>query len=113
MLSHVVLMTPRSDLSPAERQALLDAFTRAAHEIETVRGVRVGRRVLHGAAYESIAPDTGAFLVVIDFDDLAGLQAYLRHPAHDALGARFNQSYRSALIYDFDVGGLERLAGLA
>jgi hypothetical protein len=50
-------------------------------------------------------PDTADYLVVIDFDDLAGLQAYLRHPAHEELGARFNQSLSSALIYDFEVGG--------
>jgi Stress responsive A/B Barrel Domain len=112
MLSHVVLMKPRADLSPAEGQALIDAFERAMREIPDVRGVRVGRRVRHGAGYEHSAPDSADYLVTIDFDDLAGLQAYLRHPAHDALGASFNKSLRSALVYDFEVGGLERLANL-
>jgi hypothetical protein len=112
MVSHVVLMKPRADLSPAERQALIDAFEHAIREIENVRNVRVGRRVVHGAGYERSAPDSADYLVTIDFDDLAGLQAYLRHPAHEALGASFNRSLSSALVYDFEVGGIERLANL-
>jgi hypothetical protein len=46
-------------------------------------------------------------VALVDFDDLAGLQAYLRHPAHEELGARFGQSLRSAVVFDFEVGGLE------
>jgi hypothetical protein len=109
MLTHLVLMKPRPDLSVAERGALVDAFERAIREISSVRNVRVGRRVVHGAGYEETAPDVADFVAVIDFDDLAGLQAYLRHPAHDELGARFGQSLRSAVVYDFEVGGIEDL----
>jgi hypothetical protein len=58
-------------------------------------------------------PDAGDFLGVIAFDDAAGLQTYLRHPAHEALGALFQQSFSSALVWDFEVGGLERLEELA
>ena len=107
MVSHVVLMKPRADLTDAERDALLAAFERAIREIPTVRGVRVGRRLVHGAGYEARVPDAADYFVVLDFDDLDGLQAYLRHPAHEELGARFNQSLSSALIYDFEVGGFE------
>ena len=112
MVSHVVLMKVRADLSAADRQALLHAFERAVREIPSVRNVRVGVRLRHGAAYEAHAADTADHMIVIDFDDLAGLQAYLRHPAHEELGARFAQSMESALVYDFEVGGLERLDGL-
>ena len=112
MTSHIVLMKPRPDLSAADRQALVAAIEHAIREVPTVRGVRIGRRTLHGAGYESISPESADYLVAIDFDDLAGLQAYLRHPAHDALGARFNTSIRSALVYDFEVGGIEMLSGL-
>jgi len=109
MLTHLVLMKPRPDLSVADRAALVDAFERAIREIESVRNVRVGRRIVHGAGYEQTAPDIAEFVAVIDFDDLAGLQAYLRHPAHDELGTRFGQSLRSAVVYDFEVGGIEDL----
>jgi stress responsive alpha/beta barrel protein len=109
MLTHLVLMKPRPDLSAADRDALIDAFERAIREIASVRHVRVGRRIVHGAGYEGLAPDIAEYIAVIDFDDLAGLQAYLRHPAHDELGARFGQSLCSAVVFDFEVGGIEEL----
>ena len=112
MISHLVLMAPRGGLSKAERLALVDAFKRAVREIPTVRNVRVGSRVVHGAGYEAQAPDTADYLIAIDFDDVEGLQTYLRHPAHEELGVRFGQSLRSAMVFDFEVGGLERLDGL-
>jgi hypothetical protein len=109
VVSHIVLLKPRADLSPVERAALIGAFAQAVRDIPTVRAARVGRRVVHGAGYEQLAPDAADYLAVIDFDDLAGLQAYLGHPAHEALGARFNKSLQSALVYDFEVGGTEEL----
>jgi len=108
MISHVVLMKPRPDLSPDERQQFIDAFEKALTEIPGVRGVRVGDRVLHGAGYEQSAPAMD-FIAVIDFDDVDGLQAYLRHPAHEQLAACFRQSLTAALVYDFQVGGVEEL----
>ena len=37
------------------------------------------------------------------------LQAYLRNPAHEQLGARFGESLSAAWVYDFEVGGLDAL----
>ena len=101
MISHVVLFRPKPDLSNADREGLVVAFERAVRDIPTVRGVRAGRRVTHGAAYEQQAPDIVDFLIVLDFDDLDGLQAYLQHPAHIELGERFNQAFSAGLVYDF------------
>lgn len=109
MVCHLVLMKPRADLSVADRRAFADAFERASHEIPTIREVRIGRRVTHGAGYEQGLPDAADFMALLVFDDLEGLQAYLRHPAHEALGTRFGQSLSSALVYDFEVGGFEDL----
>jgi hypothetical protein len=113
MVTHIVLMKPRPDLSPADRQSFVAAFARALREIPTIRGVRIGRRIRHGAGYEQTSPDAADFLAAIDFDDLAGLQTYLRHPAHDEVGARFGHSLSAALVYDFEVGGVEELRMLA
>ena len=41
MVSHVVLMTPRADLSATDRRAFVDAFERALRGIPTVRSVRI------------------------------------------------------------------------
>jgi Stress responsive A/B Barrel Domain len=105
MVWHLVLMKPRADLSPDDRRALVDAFNRAVREIPTVREVQIGRRLTHGAAYESTASDSADYVASIAFDDLDGLRTYLRHPAHEALAARFYQSLSSALIYDFEMDG--------
>ena len=112
MIAHVVLFRPKPDLSADDRRTLVTAFEYAIREIPAVRNVRVGRRVAHGAGYEQRMPETADYLIVIDIDDLEALQTYLRHPAHEELGARFNESLSSALIYDFEVGGLEGLENL-
>ena len=101
-------MKPRPDLSPADREGFIGAFELALRQIPTVRDVRIGTRITHGASYESSAPDLD-YLAAIDFDDLDGLQTYLRHPAHADLGARFGQALSGALVYDFEVGGVEML----
>ena len=96
----------QADLSPRDRQSLVDAFNRAVREIPTVRDVQIGRRVIHGAAYEMAAPNSADYVASIAFDDLAGLQTYLGHPAHEELARRFYQSLSSALIYDFEMDGM-------
>jgi hypothetical protein len=95
-------------LADDERQAFVEAFERALAEIPTVRGVRIGRRVRHGAGYESAAPDVD-YLAAIEFDSLDGLHTYLTHPAHDDLGRCFRIVASEAIVYDFEVGGMEML----
>jgi hypothetical protein len=112
MITHLVLLKPRPDLTTADRRALVAAFERAIREIHTVRGARIGTRVTHGADSERTMPDTGELMVVLDFDDLEGLQTYLRHTAHAELGALFGISLTSALVYDYEVGDLQLLQRL-
>jgi hypothetical protein len=100
---HVVLLKPRADLPVDQRRHFADAFRRAVTSIPSVRGVRFGRRVTHGAGYEQNAPDAGAFLAVVEFDDRAGLVAYLAHPTHDDLGVAFGDSLAAAHVYDFEM----------
>jgi hypothetical protein len=109
VLSHVVLLKPRDDMPAAERQALLAAFEGAVSEIPSVRRVQMGRRIRHGASYESAAPDVADYFVMIFFDDQAGLEAYFRHPAHARLAGMLQEWHGSAAVYDFEVGGAELL----
>jgi hypothetical protein len=109
MLSHLVLLKPRADMLPAERQALLAAFEGAVSEIPSVRRLQMGRRIFHGASYETVAPDVADYLIMIFFDDQAGLEAYFRHPAHERLAGMLHESLGSAAVYDFEVGGTELL----
>jgi hypothetical protein len=112
MIAHVVLLSPRPDLSADETRAFISAFQHAITTIPTVRDVCIGRRVTHGAGYEAKDLPSADYLAIVTFDDLSGLQAYLRHPAHEALGAGFGTALASSAVYDFEVGGLEMLTDL-
>jgi Stress responsive A/B Barrel Domain len=82
---------------------MFDALRNAAKEIPTVRRFHVGTRVTHGAAYEELMPLDFPFAALVEFDDLAGLQTYLRHPAHEKLGELFYALQDAALAYDYIV----------
>jgi hypothetical protein len=113
MISHLALMKPRPDLSSEDRERLIAAFERALREIPTVRRVRVGQRITHGAGYDTQMPDAADYLVMIDFEDAEGLATYLRHPAHEDLGARFRDSLAAAFVYDFEEVELATLRDVA
>jgi hypothetical protein len=104
MIVHVVLFSPKPDLSESDRRTLLDALSAAATGIPSIRRFRVGKRVKHSLpGYEQMMRDDYEFAVVIEFDDVAGLKAYLQHPAHAAAGHHFTASASKALAYDYEV----------
>jgi hypothetical protein len=103
VVTHVVLLRPRAGLSAEERAGLADAFRTAVRSIPSIRRVRVGRRVTHGRQYEQSMRVDYQYAALLDFDDVAGLKAYLEHPAHEALATRLFQMLDESLIYDFDV----------
>jgi hypothetical protein len=104
MITHVILFKPKPELTDAERQAVIDDMKAAASGIPSIRRLRVGRRVRLGRpGYEQFMREDFEFVVIIDFDDVAGLTAYLDHPRHAAIGAHFVQSSAAALAYDYDV----------
>jgi len=113
MIFHVVLFRPRPDLAAEDRSGLVEALESALQRIPSIRRFHVGRRVTHGAGYESLMPVSLDYGAVIEFDDLAGLKAYLEHPAHRALGSRFMQSLEASAIFDYQMQGGEELRRLA
>ncbi len=105
MIAHVVLFSPRPDLTGVAWQDLLDALTQTAHSVPEVRRFRVGRRVTHGLpGYEQAMRDSYEYAAILEFDDLDGLKSYLAHPSHAALGGHFTRSAARALAYDYEVG---------
>jgi hypothetical protein len=102
VLTHVVLFRPKPGLAPADADALILAIERAARDIPAVRRCEVGRRTASPPAYAAGAPPDFPFMAMVWVDDRAGLDAYLAHPAHQALGAAFNAALGAALIFDFD-----------
>jgi stress responsive alpha/beta barrel protein len=107
MIVHVVLFSPRPDLSAADRDKVLEALASAAKGIPSIKRLRVGRRVKHGLpGYEQMMGDGYEYAVMIEFEDLGGLKAYLQHPAHAAAGHHFSASASKALAYDYDIADL-------
>ena len=113
MVFHVVLFRPHAGMDQAGRASLVESFEEALRRIPSIRRFHVGRRVTHGAGYESLMPVSLDYAAIIEFDDLAGLQAYLRHPAHEALGQRFMASLEASAIFDYQMQDGEELRLLA
>ena len=111
MIAHVVLFKPRADLSPDARRQLAASFGATLTQIPSIRRARVGKRLLHGRGYETQMTVDYQYAAVLEFDDAAGLKAYLEHPAHQQLGAQFFDALEQALMYDFDLE--EGTTGLA
>ena len=115
MITHTVLFRPRSDISAADTRALADALLTVAREVPSLRRLRVGPRVRIGRPYESLMRTDYTFAALLEFDDVNGLRAYLDHPAHEQLAARFFDAFDEALMYDFELeegsDGIERLKG--
>jgi hypothetical protein len=103
VLLHIVLFRPKQEIAASERAAMFAALETAASEVPSVRRFQVGARVTHDAAYEKLMLHDFPFAAVIEFDDLSGLQAYLRHPAHERLASLFYLLQDAALAYDYEM----------
>jgi len=103
MILHTVLFRPKPGLTESDREAMFAALHAAASDIPTVRRFRIGARIHHGAAYETLMTQDFPFAAFVEFDDVAGLQAYLGHPQHQRLGELFYALQEAALAYDYDL----------
>ena len=113
MIAHIVLFKPRRDLTDTQKQSLLDAFTQAASRITTVKRCRVGRRVMHGLpGYEATMREGFEYAAILEFEDVAGLKAYLADPAHTAIGEYFTSAAANALAYDYEIADVAEGARL-
>ena len=102
MVLHIVLFRPKPSLADSDRAAMFAALHAAATEVPTVRRFQVGDRVKHGRPYEQMMLEDYPFAAVVEFDDLAGLEAYLNHPQHERLGELFYQLLEAALVCDYE-----------
>ncbi len=104
MIAHLILFKPKHNLTDAERRTVLDGLRAAAAGIPSIRRMRVGRRIRHGRpGYEQLMREDFEYVVIVEFEDVAGLTAYLAHPQHAAIGQHFTQSSAAALAYDYEL----------
>lgn len=102
MIAHVVLFRPKAGLPDADRTRIVNALHDAHARIPQIRRFRVGTRVLAGKAYDALARDFPYF-VMLEFETRDDLEAYLAHPAHDALSHSFHQASDAAEAYDYEI----------
>jgi hypothetical protein len=98
----VVLYRPKSELDDAVKRELADAMASASAMIPTIRRLRAGLRMTGPAYPFEPFPDL-PYIAVIEFDDRAGLNAYLAHPFHARLAQLFVATTEAALVYDYEM----------
>ena len=104
MIAHVVLLSPRPDLSQADRAKAIQTLSQAAADIPDIRRYRIGRRVTHGLpGYEQMMRQDFEIALLLEFYDVAALRRYLTNPAHQALGHLFSSATSTALAYDYEI----------
>jgi len=104
VIVHVVLFEPRADLTDEQRDQVLHDLRSAAAAIPSLRRCRIGQRIKLGRpGYEQAMNVDYEYAAIMEFDDRAGLEAYLRHPAHEAAGRHFSEAAAHALAYDYHV----------
>ena len=75
MIRHVAVFRFRPTFTATERDHWMSLLRALPAQIPELRSMTVGVDILGAAASHELA-------IVADFDDLAGLEAYNRHPAH-------------------------------
>ena len=104
MIVHIVMIQPHAGLEPAALDAAVADVKNAAREISSIRRVRVGRRIRHGLpGYEQSMTVDFTYAALFEFDDLRGLEEYLRHPSHATLGRHFATLGERTLAYDYEI----------
>lgn len=97
MIRHVVLFTFKDEVPAGERAAVIGAIRGLLGAIPSLRSLEVGETL-------SPARAQGYALVALGaFDDRAGLEAYLAHPAHLPVAARFRAAAAQTLVVDVEI----------
>ncbi|MFN3216757.1 MAG: Dabb family protein [Acidimicrobiales bacterium] len=75
MFRHVVMMKWTEESTPEQRSAAIEAVRGLSAVVPTVRALSCGTDA-------GVAEGNFDFVAVVDFDDVAGYQAYASHPDH-------------------------------
>lgn len=96
MIRHVAVFRFVPEFTAEDRQHWISLLRALPAQIPELRRISVGEDVLGGPASHELA-------IVADFDDLAGLEAYTRHPAHDEV-LRISAPVKASLAtVDFEI----------
>lgn len=98
MIRHVAVFRFVASFTDAEREEWMAMVRALPDRIPQLRSMSVGADVLGGPSSHEVA-------IVADFDDLEGLDAYTRHPAHAEVLEKSAPVKVSLATVDFEVLG--------
>ncbi|MDY0908562.1 Dabb family protein [Microbacterium sp. CFBP9034] len=96
MIRHVAVFTFVPSFTEAEREEWVALLRALPAQIPELRSLSVGTDVVGGPSSHELA-------IVADFDDLDGLDAYNRHPAHAEVLRISGPVKASLATVDFEV----------
>jgi hypothetical protein len=96
MIRHVAVFRFAPEFTAEERRHWMSLLRALPEQIPQLRSMSVGEDVLGGRASYELA-------IVADFDDMEGLAAYTRHPAHEEV-LRISAPVKASLAtVDFEI----------
>lgn len=111
MIQHIVLFTPKADLSGDEKTSFADLVLRTLRSSFYVSRCTIGRRIQVNPGYErSFGDATYEYAAVMEFASEGALIAYLNDPAHAALGRAFWASCERTVVCEVLAAEVEAAA---
>jgi hypothetical protein len=96
MIRHVAVFRFVPEFTAEQREHWMGLLRRLPDQIPELRSLSVGTDVLGGPSSHELA-------LVADFDDMEGLAAYNRHPAHEEVLKISSTVKASLATVDFEI----------
>ena len=96
VLKHVVMYKFKDECTPEQVQQVIDAFSGLPKKVDTIIGFERGTNVSKEGKSEGL---THCF--VVTFRDEAGLNTYLKHPAHDDYVKVVRDKREKVVVFDY------------
>ena len=95
MVDHLVFFAVREEASPEEVEDLLSSLRALKDEVPSTVDLSVG---------EDFSGRSGAYThgLFARFEDAAGLQEYVQHPAHLAVVEKLNATTTGRIVADYE-----------
>ncbi len=96
VLRHIVMYKFKDDCPPEHVQKVIDTFAGLPKKIDTIIGFEHGKNVSQEGKSEGLT-----YCFQVTFRDEQGLQAYLKHPAHDEYVKVVGSCREKVVVFDY------------